>query len=292
MRIVQGDQVPQTPAEAHRPGTTTFRRLLDGTPGPDNFSLVLAEGPGDRYSPRHKHNFEQVRVQLEGSADYGRTGKMTPGMVGYFPEGVPYGPQTQTPGEYVSIIVLQCGGASGSGYIGRDEQQVAIVELSQTGEFKDGVFYRKEGLPGKRNLDGFQAIWEHVNQRTFVPTKPRYETPILMQSGNYDFVPVEGAPGLSEKLLGSFTERRSVIAYLKLDAGARFVAQGKHDIFVVLSGRGTLEGTPYRPLTTLYVEQGEQAAFSAEATTEILHLGMPNLAGLAAIGEASAQAAE
>ena len=173
MRIVQGDQVPQTPAEAHRPGSTTYRRILDGEPGDDNFSLVLAEGPGDRYSPRHKHNFEQFRIQLEGTADYGRTGKMTPGMVGYFPEGVPYGPQSQTPGEYVSIIVLQCGGASGSGYIGRDEQQQAIEELKQFGEFKDGVYRRREGVPGKRNLDGFQAIWEHIHGRPYIGAKPR-----------------------------------------------------------------------------------------------------------------------
>src|SRR5262249_40413746 len=77
------------------------------------------------------------------------------------------------------------------------------------GEFKDGVFRRRADVEGKRNLDGYQAIWEHVNGRPMVYPKPRYPQPIFMDPANYEWVPVEAAPGVAEKLLGVFTERRS-----------------------------------------------------------------------------------
>jgi hypothetical protein len=45
-------------------------------------------------------------------------------------------------------------------------------------------------------------------------------------------VPVEGAPGVAEKLVGVFTERRSETGLIKLDAGASYVARGK-GVYVV-----------------------------------------------------------
>ena len=47
-------------------------------------------------------------------------------------------------------------------------------ELRATGTFDGGVYRRNEGEPGKRNMDGFQAIWEHVNGRPLQFPKPRY----------------------------------------------------------------------------------------------------------------------
>src|SRR5208282_4147299 len=134
MKIVQGDEVPLVRGNEYRGGTLHFRRLLDGPPGTlGNFSLVLAGSAGEYYSPRHRHNFEQVRYQLEGTLDFGRTGKMPPGSIGFFPEGAAYGPQTQRAGEEVLTLVLQCGGASGSGYLGRDEVKQGMEALRSQG---------------------------------------------------------------------------------------------------------------------------------------------------------------
>ena len=71
----------------------------------------------------------------------------------------------------------------------------ATEELKKLGTFKDGVFHRNPGQPGKKNLDGFQAIWEHLTGRALKYPKPRYDVPILMHPDNYDWVPVEGQPG-------------------------------------------------------------------------------------------------
>jgi len=100
-----------------------------------------------------------------------------------------------------------------------------------------------------------------------------------MDPTNYGWVPVEGAPGVAEKLLGVFTERRSEASLFRLDAGARFAARGK-GVYVVTRGAGTVGGEPLRSLTTVYLEPGETATFTAAEATELLHFGLPDLAGV------------
>jgi hypothetical protein len=248
---------------------------------------------GDFNSPRHRHNFEQIRYQLEGALDYGRDGKLVAGMVGYFPEAVYYGPQSQDPDVACKTIVLQFGGGSGSGYLSQAEVQAGMRELREEGEFKDGVFRRRADVEGRRNVDGYQAIWEHVNGRPMDYPKPRYPQPIFMDPANYEWVPVAGAPGVAEKLLGVFTERRSETGLIKLDAGASYVARVK-GVYVVTRGAGAVSSEPLRPLTTLYLGPGETATVTAREEIELLHFGLPNLAGVRApLRDATpAQAAE
>jgi hypothetical protein len=249
MKIVQTDEIPLRRGLEHRGGTFHGRIMVEGEPGAlDNFQLSFGQMGGDFNSPRHRHNFEQIRYQLEGMLDYGRDGKLVAGMVGYFPEAVYYGPQSQDPAIACKTIVLQFGGASGSGYLSRAEVHAGMQALEAEGEFKDGVFRRRADVAGKRNLDGYQAIWEHVNGRPMAYPKPRYPQPIFMDPSNYDWVPVEGAPGVFEKLLGVFTERRSEAGFVRLEAGASFTARGK-GVYVVTRGAGSVEGAPIRALT-------------------------------------------
>ncbi len=292
MKIVQGDEIPFQRGLQYRGGTFHSRTLMEGEPGTiGNFSLVLGRNEGDFFSPRHRHNFEQIRYAFEGKLDFAKTGKLAEGMVGYFPEAVSYGPQSQKEGEVSTALVLQFGGASGSGYLSRDEVKAGMEDLKKYGEFKDGVFHRREAKDGKTNLDAFQAIWEHVNQRPLTYPQPRYEAPVLMDPSHYDWVPVAGAPGVSEKAMGVFTERRTEIRFLKLDAGTAHTVQGR-GVYFVLSGRGTVEGETFRRMTTVYADAGERARFQAQDATEILHYGLPNLAGLAAPKPVAAAAAE
>ena len=96
MRVARLEDLPEIlRTEGQRPGTFRSRHLAEGEPGtPGNFSLVMGTNTDGRTSPRHRHNFEQIRYQLEGSEDYDRDGKLEKGMVGYYPEGTYYGPQT------------------------------------------------------------------------------------------------------------------------------------------------------------------------------------------------------
>src|SRR5262245_37537997 len=140
MKIVQTDEIPLKRGLEHRGGMFHGRIMAEGEPGAlDNFQLSFGQMGGDFNSPRHRHNFEQIRYQLEGVLDYGRDGKLVAGMVGYFPEAVYYGPQSQDPDIACKTIVLQFGGASGSGYLSQAEVQAGMRELKDEGEFKDGV---------------------------------------------------------------------------------------------------------------------------------------------------------
>ena len=115
-----------------RQGEIKAYRLVEGDPGsPGNFALRLVNIAGDFLSPRHRHNFDQFRMQLEGTYDYGPDGTFTPGSIGYFPEGVYYGPQTSS-GDTWNLL-LQFAGASGSGYTSEAEGNRAADELKQTG---------------------------------------------------------------------------------------------------------------------------------------------------------------
>jgi hypothetical protein len=200
-------------------------------------------------------------------------------MLGYFPEAVHYGPQTQGQGQDLCVLVLQCGGASGSGYLGRDAEFNMTRELEKFGTFKDGVFFRNPGVPGKKNLDGAQAIWEHAMGRPLVYPKPRYDVPILMHPDGFEWMPLARQKGVYEKFMGTFTERRISAGFFKLDPGATMKVAGGRDIYVVLKGAGELLGEDYGLHTTLFLEKkSERASFEASEPTEMLHFHLPDLA--------------
>jgi len=292
MKVVQFDEVTPVRGLEHRGGTFHSRTTAAGEPGtPGNFKFSVSELGTDYSGPRHRHNFDQYRYMLTGESDYGQDGPLRAGMLGYYPEGVPYGPQVNlTP---ITCAVLQFGGASGSGYLQPREVKAGMEELKQFGEFKDGVFHRREGFSGKRNMDAFQAIWEHVHGREMHYPKGRYAAPISLDSAHFDWVPVKGAKGVSEKLFGVWTERRTQAGLFKLAKGARFEAVG-HGVYLVLSGAGACAGNPLKQYTTVYVEVNERATIEASEETLLLHYGLPDLSDIEAAGQTSGtlQAAE
>lgn len=278
MKIVQGDQLEWVRGLEYRGGTFHYRNLMEGTAGTiDNFQLSMGRNDKDFVSPRHRHNFEQFRFQFEGDLNFARDGMMTPGMVGYFPEGTSYGPQTSE--STATTFVLQFGGSSGQGYLSRKEVKDGMDALRATGTFEGGVYRRNEGEPGKRNMDGFQAIWEQANGRPLQFPKARYDKPVMMDQAGYEWVPVEGQPGVHEKMLGVFTERRSEGGVVRLDAGAELNGTGR-GIYLCYRGSGRVGGEPLRALTTVFLERGERVAFTAEQAVEMIHFGLPDLRGL------------
>jgi hypothetical protein len=290
MKIVHADEVEWKRGLQHRGGTFHYRHLLNGTPGTlGNFQFDIGQLEGDFASPRHRHNFDQFRFQLEGTMNFDRNGKMAAGTLGYFPEGAAYGPQSSE-GRSVTAV-LQFGGASGGGYLSRAEVQAGTEELKKFGVFEGGVFRRNGDSEGRRNTDAYQAIWEHVNGRRMDYPKPRYRDPIMVDPENYEWLPVAGAPGVSEKPLGAFTERQCAAVLIKLAPAARYEAGGR-SVYLVLSGAGLVQDEPYRPLTALHVEEGEAAFFAARDESRLLRLVLPDLAALGAHRPAQAEAAE
>jgi hypothetical protein len=290
MQIVQGDQVEWKRGLQHRGGTFHYRHLLNGTPGtPGNFQFNVGQLEGDFASPRHRHNFDQFRFQIEGTMNFDRNGKMSAGTFGYFPEGAAYGPQSSEGRS--STAVLQFGSASGSGYLSREEVFAGQNELKKFGTFEGGIFRRNDDVEGRRNTDGYQAIWEHVHGQRMEYPKPRYRDPIMVDPAHYDWLPVAGMPGVSRKFLGTFTERRCGASLAQLAPGATYRAEAR-SVYLVLSGTGIVHDQPYRSFTALHLDDGEEVSFIAREPTEILCLVLPDLTGIALPVTDSVQAAE
>lgn len=278
MKIVHGDEVPVVGnGEGVRSGNVGKQFLFFGDPAsPGNFKFGLFRQYGDFFSPRHRHNFCQFRVQIEGECDFAHDGKMTPGVIGYFPEGTSYGPQgPDVAPSYVAT--LQFGGPSGSGLLTTKQLADAKSELVKIGVFEKGVFRRNPGVPGKKNMDGFEAVWEQVNGRELVYPPPQYNRPVLMDPKGYRWMPVEGVYGVEEKALATFTDCKIRCASYRLLPDADFKAEGR-GILLVLSGRGSIEGQTFRRFTSVYLDSGETVRLKASEGSELVLLGMPDVA--------------
>jgi hypothetical protein len=256
-----------------REGIIKAYRILEGKPGPNNFSIRLVNINGKFFSPRHRHNFDQLRFQIEGEFDYDADGCLKPGAAGYFPEGVRYGPQNSN-GTTWNVLV-QFGGASGSGYMPEHEEERAAGELkAKGGKFEKGVYtyFKPDGT--KVNQDAYEATWEHANGKPLVYPKARYERPILMDAGNYEWIPDPVQKGVSTKLLGIFSERQTKVQLQRLVAGAKLQLED-NSLYFVLKGAGTSSDVPYRKHTTIRVEPAERAILTASEESELMHLRLP-----------------
>ncbi|MDA1327006.1 MAG: hypothetical protein O3C34_19985, partial [Proteobacteria bacterium] len=174
MQIANGNRIRWRQNKANVRGNLAIKKLLVGQPGtPENYLCNIARSAGDYGSPRHRHNFDQLRLLLDGKLPVTPRRSMMPGQIGYFPEGTYYGPQVDD-GTGWTIMIVQFGGASGEGFLSADEALAAKTSLAQEGDFQGGVFRRKSG-PGKRNQDSYEAVWEHANGRKLAYPKPRYD---------------------------------------------------------------------------------------------------------------------
>src|SRR5262245_63265610 len=153
----------------------------------------------------------------------------------------------------------------------QEQMEAGTATLKKHATFEKGVFRRNEGEDGKRNVDGYQAVWEHVNNRPTSYPAPRYHEPIMMSPDHFDWVPVEGVPGVCEKLMGVFTERSCEARFLRLAPQARLPASGRK-VYFVLTGDGRVGGQSYRHYTTVFCQRGEEDRKSTRLNSS--HLGI------------------
>jgi hypothetical protein len=273
--VISFESVPLIERAHVREGTFRSKRILNGKPGtPGNFSLQLGDTP-TYYSPRHRHNFDQVRFQLEGDFDFATDGAMKPGSIAYFPEGTYYGPQTSESAS--QTLVLQFGGASGSGYISPEQYEQAAAELAKSGTFAKGVYTRLKPDGGKINKDAYEAVWEQVNGRPLAYPPERYLRPVFMDPEHFEWIAVAGQPGVSCKQLGEFSELRTRIAFYRIEPGAKLRLE-EHSIYFVARGSGTIEAggkQAFEARATIHLGVGEQASATANEQSKILHIGLP-----------------
>lgn len=235
-----------------REGKLVQRFLLSGEDdSPNNYLLnVGLTGAGGWGTPRHRHNFDQIRYVLKGRYPISPQKIMDEGSVAYFPESVHYGPQARPEG--LEMMVLQLGGASGSGFLSTPRREAANEALKAKGEFKNGIFTWFDENGQKHNMDGSAACFEEATGKKLVFAKPRYDDVILMDPDAYAWVKADAA-GVYTKLLGTFTEREIRIRFIKIDAGATYNTGSRSAIEVLFMSKGSinLDGKTYGDKTAI-----------------------------------------
>lgn len=263
----------QTRGINHRVGSFRYKDLGSGQPGkPDNFLLRLVSSETDFFSPRHQHNFDQVRVQIQGTFQFDADGVMTEGAVGYFPEGTDYGPQTSQ--EDTVQLVMQIGGPSGNGYLSEGERTRAVAELAGLGEFRGGRYFAAGSQAG---VDAFQAAWEQAQGRAMVYPPSRLQRPMLVDPQAFAWLPA-GPAGVRVKTLFNFGPRTVGVTLYQLAAGASLTLQGPLSCFVE-AGKGGADAAPqaqaYEAFDTLHLAAGESALLSAASDTRLIVFSHP-----------------
>lgn len=268
----------------HVPGSTTSRgsqmdyhEYIAGQPGElDNFILIVYYTGSDYVTPRHRHNFDQIRVQIDGDEyDYARNGKMQLGDVGYFPEGTYYGPAKS--GEKVATLLLQIGGMSGQGYMSQPEYKAAVVELKKRGEFHDGIFTWQDENGQKHNQDGYEAVWEHCRQQRLEYPPERFQAPVFMNPDSFDWYPYESAAGVDHKFLGSFGEGGGMrLGLFRMSAGATIASAPQRTIFFVMDGAGRANDQLWKKRSAIHIERGESCALTAQEPSTLFYIGIPD----------------
>ena len=174
-------------------------------------------------TPRHMHAFDQIRYVLGGEFT-SEVGTIKEGEIGYFPEGVSYGPQdfkTDNTG-----LILQFPGPSGIEYFTHFELDAARRKLIEEGGTFDKGVYTKHLSDGRKiNADSHKACWEAVSGRKLVFPKGRFAEPVVMSPDVCRWIPDPKLKGVERKHLGTFAEMKTGVEFIKLAPGARLLAQ-------------------------------------------------------------------
>jgi hypothetical protein len=234
--------------------------------------LSLNEFPAEFFAPRHKHNFDQIRVCLSGTFTFGKGQSLNPGQLAFFPEGAEYGPEKQEGDAHV--LVLQLAGASGSGYISLDKLQWARKELAKVGEFKNGRY--KDAGTG-RALDAHEALSEFVTGKEMRYPEPRYPDPIVISPAAFDWRPSSQA-GVRSKQLAVLTEDRLSLALIEIDRGVHYSHRSiGESVMFVMTGAGQVESNPYAEYDAFELLSGERTEIAPSVLTCMLEVQLPSV---------------
>ena len=277
--------------EVRRGRVRTIRRkrlpLDSGIPGV-TMEYSLSVVPDGYFTPRHRHNFDQIRYTLSGVQSTG-LGDLAAGECGYFPEGSYYGPQKQE-GECL-CLVLQFQGPSGERLLSNEEMNGTYEKMIAAGaKFENGVYFGVKPDGGKKNKDAYEAIWEEHEGRELTFPKPRYRDPVMMIGSNYRFLPDRRRPGVEVKHMGTFNELRTSVAMLRLAPGAVLKGGEQHDteLRYLIEGSTTYGGKSWSEGAYMHIPAGAitQDMGSAEGAT-FFTITLPMVAELAALRQAA-----
>ncbi len=280
MKSASAENISWTPYPGQRSKTIEYKGMLQGEPGtPDNYEMSINRfGVGGSISPRHRHNFDQFRWAFDEPLNYSPKLDVPPNRLGYFPEGAYYGPQDIVEGS--PMLIVQFGGASGQGYMSWKELMRGTEELKQKGEFVRGVYTSVNEEGNRFNKDAYEAVWEHVHGRPLKYPTARYREPVVINPEAFEWLPVRNCAGVTQRALGTFSERGTSAFQLNIPAGALYSHAQVPNITLmfVLAGKVRAGNEEYVAQAAFSVSAQEDAQIAASADTLVLGFRMPDFA--------------
>jgi quercetin dioxygenase-like cupin family protein len=140
----------------------------------NNLALSLAEMEDGWFSPRHMHNFDQIRYVLAGETGFSEWDLHT-GECAYFPAGTYYGPQQQHGS--AMLLTLQYPGADGQYYLTPEDVEKTVARLrAEDPAFGTGGKGRdKDG----RERDSYELMWETHQKMPVRYQDSSFDSPVL-----------------------------------------------------------------------------------------------------------------
>ncbi len=282
MQINHPSTAPDYDAGELRSGKLISKVLAVGKEGALNcyrMSLELA-GAETWVTPRHRHNFDQLRLHLDGEYSFAKEQWVKGLMVGYYPESMHYGPQVRRNSD--KTLNIQFGGASRNGFMTPRERRVGYDELMKKGHFEKGAFTWTDEKGQRHNQDAYEAVWEVMRGRDIGYAKPRYDALIHMDPSSYEWVDDVESPGISHKRFGTFTENKFTVGFVRVNPGATFKV-GKHtapQILFVISGSVSVNGKTHGPETGFALDENEgPVEFKGVEPAELYFVQLPTFQG-------------
>jgi hypothetical protein len=292
MQINSPATAPDYQAGNLREGTLDSKVLAQGKEGAlNNYRLSFETAEESWTTPRHRHNFDQIRLPIKGVVEYGKALPTLPiGVVAYFPESIHYGPQVRHDGS--QTLTLQFGGASCNGFMSPKERKRGFDDLLKKGKFEKGAFNYLDEKGQVHRQDSYEAVWEYIRGRELVYAPPRYTTQVVMDPQNFVWLADPKQPGVTRKWLGSFTERQVLISYLRVDPRAtlKLDKYPAPQILYVVKGALSHQGKTYGANTAFSLDEGEgPVEFAGVEANELLFIQLPVFAENAAPRESTAR---
>ena len=280
MQISQAATAPDYNAGELRTGTLETKVLAVGKEGSLDcyrMGLETAREEGGWKTPRHRHNVDQIRFQIEGDWIYGKDLVLHPGTVCYFPESVYYGPQDRQQGS--KTLLCQFGSASRNGFMTPRQRRKGYDDLiAKGGKFVNGAYTWTDEKGQKHNQEAYEAVWEHMNGRKIEYMKPRYDRVVEMYPGAFHYEADPDQPGVGVKWLGCFTENQVRTGFIRVSPGATLTI-GMHtapQVYYLWKGALSHGGKTYGPETGFAVEAHEgPIEWKGVEVTEIFTIQLP-----------------
>jgi hypothetical protein len=259
------------PPAGHRESGVEFKHLFTGDEGAaDNYWFTLVQVREHYHTPPHRHMFDQVRYMIKGGFNFGPQ-EQPEGSVGYFTEGTTY---EQSCDSYSFHLLLQVEGASRSKYFSGKSLRGATEELKQDGKFEKGRYRYSDG----RDVDGYEAIYQHLTGEAVRYTEPRYERPVIMQPDMFGWTNDPTQPGIKRRKLGTFNERELGMQFVEIPEGKTFTfsaADEGQTLAYVVKGTGQADGQAWAEGCGLRLFDHVQVTLTATTDTEIFMIAMP-----------------